>query len=278
MRRKHRNFIDIMTSAPLREMAQRISMLLLVTLGVALLVLSKTNPAFVSSVRMTVTGALMPMAQVMASPVEAVSELVATGREWVALHSEVDRLRAENAELRRSNYALREMEAENVALRKLMNMVPGGQARYVTARLVTDNTGPFMNAALITGGSNDGVHKNQAVITTQGLIGRVIESGATSARVLLITDVNSRIPVMGESSREKAILTGNNSPYPVLSYLSNDVRLKKGEVVMTSGDGGLFPPDVPVGVVHSVDHGVVRIDPLADLNRLEYVTVVDYAL
>ncbi len=278
MRRKHRNFIDIMTSAPLREMAQRISMLLLVTLGLAFLVLSKTNPAFVSSVRMTVTGALMPMAQVMASPVEAVSELVATGREWVALHSEVDRLRAENAELRRSNYALREMEAENVALRKLMNMVPGGQARYVTARLVTDNTGPFMNAALITGGSNDGVHKNQAVITTQGLIGRVIESGATSARVLLITDVNSRIPVMGESSREKAILTGNNSPYPVLSYLSNDVRLKKGEVVMTSGDGGLFPPDVPVGVVHSVDHGVVRIDPLADLNRLEYVTVVDYAL
>lgn len=275
---KRLRYIHILVHLPVRDAVQRAALALLASLGVALLVLSKTSPAFVSSVRMTVTDALLPVVEVVASPLEAVSNVIARGREWVVLGKELRNLRAENAQLRQQELEASALLAENKALRELMHSVPGGQTHYVTARLVADNAGPFMNAALIGGGTQEGVVKDQAVIAAAGLVGRVVESGATSARVLLLTDVNSRVPVIGEISREKAILSGDNSAQPVLTYLSNDSRLKPGERIMTSGDGGVFPPGVAVGEVSLLEKMSARVRLAVDYGKLEYVTVVDYSL
>lgn len=275
---KRQKNIHILSHLPLRELAQRGSFGLLVGLGVMLLILSKTSPVFVASLRMAVTDALLPVVEVVASPLEAVNHAAARGREWVALGAEVRQLRAENAHLRQQQLEAVALLAENKALRDLMRSVPGGQTHYVTARLVADHGGPFVNAALIGGGQKEGIRKNQAVIGAAGLVGRVVEAGDTSARVLLLTDVNSRVPVMGEISREKAILTGDNSAYPVLSYLSNGSRLRPGERIVTSGDGGVFPPGVVVGEVGAVEKMSARVKLAVDYGKLEYVTVIDYRL
>jgi len=116
------------------------------------------------------------------------------------------------------------------------------------------------------------------VISGEGLVGRLTEVGVRAARVLLITDLNSRVPVIVESSHTAAVLAGDNSERPRLVYLGNAKDIKIGDRVVTSGEGGIFPPGLPVGVVAALDSGLPRVEPYAELSELGYVMAVDYGL
>jgi rod shape-determining protein MreC len=110
-----------------------------------------------------------------------------------------------------------------------------------------------------------------------GLVGRIAEVGDRASRVLLLTDLNSRIPVTLQGSHERAILAGDNSPRPLLAYLAPNAKPEVGERVVTSGDGGVFPPGIPVGVIVSVG-GQVRVATSSDLSVIDYVKIVDFGL
>ncbi len=110
------------------------------------------------------------------------------------------------------------------------------------------------------------------------MVGRVIEVGEWSARVLLITDINARIPVSLESSRMRAVMAGDNSDQPRLLYLPPESPVAVGERVVTSGNGGLFPAGIPIGVVASVGERGIKVQPLADLGRIEHLRLVDYGI
>ncbi len=154
--------------------------------------------------------------------------------------------------------------------------MPDARARFVSARVVADPGGAFVRSKIVNSGRREGVTKGQAVITGAGLAGRIFEAGLHSARVLLITDINSRIPVVVESSRDRAILTGDNGPQPRLAFLASSAQVAKGDRIVTSGQGGLFPEGLPIGTVASVKDGVARVVPLVDFDRMEFVRVVDY--
>jgi rod shape-determining protein MreC len=111
----------------------------------------------------------------------------------------------------------------------------------------------------------------------QGLIGRITEIGNWSARVLLITDLNSRIPVILEGTRTHAILAGDNGPAPYLLYLPKAAAVNVGDRLVTAGHDGVFPTGLAVGRVAGIEDGKIRVEPLADLDRLEYVQIVDGA-
>ena len=110
-----------------------------------------------------------------------------------------------------------------------------------------------------------------------GLAGRAAAVGLRSARVLLITDINSRVPVVVEASRHRAILTGDNSGLPRLAFLPANAAVRSGDMVVTSGHGGVFPPGLPVGRISRSDDGVVRVQPFVKFERLEFVRVVDFS-
>jgi rod shape-determining protein MreC len=95
---------------------------------------------------------------------------------------------------------------------------------------------------------------------------------------LLLTDINSHIPVVVEGSRAKAILSGDNSDRGRLSYLAPNSSAAPGNRVVTSGHGGAFPPGLPVGVIAAIQDGIVRVEPFVHRYQLDYVTVVDYGL
>jgi rod shape-determining protein MreC len=141
---------------------------------------------------------------------------------------------------------------------------------------VADTGGPFVHTLLIDAGAERGVEVGMAAVDERGLIGRVIQAGTRSARVLLLTDFNSRIPVIVESSRDHAILEGDNSPRPVLRFLPLNPQLKLGDRVLTSGDGGLLPPGLVVGEISSVTDSKVRVSPYVDWARLDYLSVLRY--
>ena len=111
-----------------------------------------------------------------------------------------------------------------------------------------------------------------------GLVGRVTEVGSRTARVLLITDLNSRIPVIMETSRARAILVGTNGARPRLLYWPEGVQPQEGERIVTSADANAFPANLPVGTVHHTASGVPEVQPFAMLNRLEVVRIFDYGL
>ena len=131
---------------------------------------------------------------------------------------------------------------------------------------------------MVNAGSENGVTRGQAAMTGEGLAGRVSEVGTRAARVLLITDLNSRVPVVVDGTRQRAILAGDNSARPSLRYRDADGMVRVGDRIITSGEGGVFPPGLPVGVVASVDGEAPRVEPYAALSRLDYLRLVDYGL
>jgi rod shape-determining protein MreC len=135
-----------------------------------------------------------------------------------------------------------------------------------------------MRTVMVNAGADQGAARGQAAIAEGGLIGRLTEVGSRAARVLLITDLNSRIPVVIPTSRTSAVLAGDNSDRPQLAFASEPKAVKIGDRVVTSGDGGVFPPGLPVGVVAALDHGNARVEPYAELRTLDYVLLVDYGL
>jgi rod shape-determining protein MreC len=106
----------------------------------------------------------------------------------------------------------------------------------------------------------------------------VTEVGDRAARVLMITDLNSRIPVAIDGNHDRAILAGDNTDRPQLAYVGPHTKINIGDRVVTSGDGGVFPPGMPVGTIASVDGGLIRVEPFADLSRIEFLRVVDFGL
>ncbi len=94
--------------------------------------------------------------------------------------------------------------------------------------------------------------------------------------MLLITDINSRIPVVVEATRERAVLAGDNSSRPRLVFLPNDAEVAPGDRIVTSGHGGVFPPGLPVGAVASTGEEGIRVQPFADWDRMEYLRLADY--
>ena len=111
------------------------------------------------------------------------------------------------------------LDAENRQLRTMLHFVPDPRSSFISARVIGDHTGAFVREVLISAGEKSGLRKGQAAMTGDGLAGRVSEVGARSARVLLLTDINSRVPVVVERTRDRAILAGDNSNRPQLLYL-----------------------------------------------------------
>ncbi len=262
---------------PGKQWYYRASLSMMVGFAIALMIMSKTNNPNISRLRMQIADAVTPVIAFVGRPMDTFYDAGTWLTEMAALRKENVMLKNQNAELMQWQGAAKSMEAENESLRKLMNVVSSHKSGYITTRVVSDVSGPYVHSALISGGSKDGIVKDQPVMSESGLMGRIVDTGESSARVLLLNDINSRVPVIAENAQIKSILVGNNSGLPSLSYLASDNKIQVGDRIVTSGDGGVFPKGLAVGVVTSVDDGIVSVQPFVDPSKAEYVTVVDYS-
>jgi rod shape-determining protein MreC len=154
-------------------------------------------------------------------------------------------------------------------------MPPAERALAATsARVVADSGGVFVHTLLVDAGAEQGVRDGMAAVNAQGLVGRVVDVGRRSARVLLVTDLNSRIPVVLERSGDQAILEGDNSPEPVLRFLPMNPGLAVGDRVLTSGRGGLLPPGLLIGQISRIGGRGVAVRPFVDWSRLDYLSLL----
>jgi rod shape-determining protein MreC len=220
-----------------------------------------------------------PALEAIARPVAVANRAIVDLKEFAILREENARLREENARLLAWQTAARRLENENDRLRELSQFREGPEASFITARIVGDSISAYVRGALLNVGRKAGVASGQAVVTAEGLAGRIAEVGENSARVLFVTDVNSRLPVQIERTRERAILAGDNSALMRLTLAQTVQGVQRGDRIVTSGHGGSFPLGIPVGeVVQAGDGTSVKVRPFADFSRLEFVRVVDYGV
>ena len=232
----------------------------------------------VENVRARFVDGLAPVLDALARPVAIAGNVAHRVTSYLDLQTENERLRAENAKLMQWQNTALGLENENKELRQLLRYAPEPKLAFISARVIADAGGPFVRSLIVTAGKTDGVREGMAAMTGEGLIGRVVEAGEWSSRILLITDLNSRIPVVITGSGDHAILAGDNAPRLKLLYLPQDAILKPGVRVLTSGHGGVFPPNLPVGMVISTAKGAYEIAPLASLGRINQVRLVDFNL
>lgn len=265
-------------SSPFGAWGQRFAFIFLIAVAFALMLLSRADSDFAERARTSVSDFFSPVLSLFASPVESVGDVIQEVRDMAGLRAENVALRAENQRLLAWQARAQQLEAENAALRELNNFAANPGVSQITARVIADGSNAFVRSLLVQAGTHDGVVKGQAAVTGRGLVGRVTAVGERASRVLLVTDINSRIPVQLQRSRERAVMAGDNSSYPTLVYLSPESDIKVGDHVVTSGHGGVFPKGLPVGVVISAKDGQIRIRPNFDWSRIEYLRLIDYEL
>jgi len=274
---KVRSFGVLRLAQPMKAAIQRFAFLLLAASAAALLVLGKADVALIERLRAAANDGALPILEVLRQPVAAVHSVIVEANELLNLRSENARLRQENARLLEWQDVARRYERDNASFRRLLKMTDGPVATFISAHVVGDSASAFVRTMLIDAGSRDGVEKGQAVVNDLGLVGRVIEVGQRSARVLLLTDLNSRIPITVESSHYRGIIAGDNTDRPRIEYLPPTAQVQVGDRIITSGDGGFLPPGLAIGQITSIDGGVIRAQPFVNWNRLDVVSLVRYS-
>jgi len=265
-------------SPPRRAAVQRVALPLLVLVSATMVILGKADQVLFESLRVAVSDTASPALDVLSRPLGALGHLMDRARDFVAVYQNNARLAEENEKLLRWQQAAFRLASENARLRELLKLTPEPATTFITARVIANSGGAYVRSLMIHAGSENGVERGQAAVTGEGLVGRVSEVGRQAARVLLVTDLNSRVPVIVEGPQQRALLTGDNSERPCLRYLNAGAEIKVGDRVVTSGQGGVFPPGLPVGVVASLDGEAPRVEPYVEMSRVEYLRIVDYGL
>ncbi|MSP80557.1 MAG: rod shape-determining protein MreC [Rhodospirillales bacterium] len=263
---------------PMRGLLHRFAYFGLIAAAFGLMIFGKVDALLMDRVRVHVVDAVAPILDALSRPAAAVDNAIVAGREFARIHEENATLRTEVEKLRQWESAARHLENENESLKTLLGWAPPPEAIFVTARVIADTGGTFVHSMIVGAGARDGVKKGLVVMTGEGLAGRIASVGNHSARLLLLTDLNSRIPAIVERTRTRAILVGDNTDRPRLVYLSDGGAVTASDRIVTSGHGGVFPPGLPIGVVISVAENGVLVKPFVERARLEFVRVVDFGL
>ncbi|MCC7284492.1 MAG: rod shape-determining protein MreC [Acetobacteraceae bacterium] len=268
----------IRLSVPLRQALARLVLPLLVAASFALMLLGKADALLAERMRTRLSDLLTPLYAVLAEPARSVRDVAEEVQELISLRTENARLREENARLRQWHNAALRLETEVVQLRAQLGFVPEARGTFRTAKVVADSGGAYARAVLIATGPQTPVARGQVAVDATGLVGRITDVGSRSARIMLITDLNSRIPVMVERTRATAMLTGTNGPRPRLAHwLDGSEPPRPGDRIVTAAQANAFPPGLPVGIVVE-GRGGLEVAPAADLDRLEMVRVFDFGL
>ena len=248
-------------------------------IALLLVLVHKIDINIVSGVSRSVMFVVTPLIHVASLPAEGLGYGYKKIAEIMYIHEENERLRQENQELYLLKDRMRALQTENRIFKKLLHHIDIPQTKSYTARVIAENDNAFSNSLILyLGNAADFIKSGYAVVNASGLIGRIEIVSGKYARVTLITDINSKIPVMVERTRVRGILTGDNTPTPKMVFIPLEAELTVGDRIVTSGVAGVFPAGLPIGKISSIEKNNVTIKTFTNLERLEYVKIVDYGL
>ena len=208
------------------------------------------------------------------APVTASVNILRDFQSYRRIHEQNRELRRELQQMKAWKEAALQLEQENARLLDLNNVRLDPRLTYITGVVMADSGSPFRQSVLLNVGARDGVIDGWAAMDGIGLVGRISGTGDGTARVLLLTDTSSRVPVTIQPSGQQAMLSGDNSAVPPIEFLEHADQVRPGDRVVSSGDGGVFPAGLLIGQVAQDPGGRLRVRLAADFERLEYLRVL----
>jgi rod shape-determining protein MreC len=246
-------------------------------LAVALILFGKARSSLFDDARTNLSDWMRPALSVTRAPMEAAGKWLSSIGEFFWVYQENLRLKEENARLKQWHNKALVLDERLKRYQLLLHAVPDPAMSSVVARVIGRANHPFLQTIILDAGKANGVKPGQAVIDQRGMIGRVYLTGERTSWVILLTDLNSRIPVSIEPNTDQAIMTGDNSPMPMIETLARGVQLKADAQVVTSGDGDILPAGIPIGVIVPVGN-TYRVALFADQTTAQDVEIVDFKI
>ena len=251
---------------------QRFSLFALIILSLILIFFETVESKPLNFVRSFIKDTIYRGSLIVSSPARSLTDFSAFVKGHVNLYDNYNQLREENYKLKNTISNSDFLKLENNQLRKLIDEQISSPSNLVSARVLLDKTSPYLNSFIINVGNNKNIKNGMAVLDGENFIGRIVDVNFFSSRVLLISDLNSKIPIIVEPSGSHAILSGHGLEMPTLEYLPENYKLQDGDKIYTSGKEGIFSPGIPIGEVKIKDESV-KVILFSDLNQTTFVNI-----
>jgi rod shape-determining protein MreC len=262
-----------------RKSNAQLPLVIVIALAVVLVLLGKAQSGLFDHARAKITDVMAPALEHVRAPVQGTARWIGSVTEIFSVYQENLKLKEENARLRQWRNVAIVLQGRVGRYQTLLHAVSDPKLNAVLARVIGRASRPFLQTMILDAGREDHALPGEAVMDARGMIGRIYIAGQRTSWVILLTDLNSRIPVTIAPASAKggtiqAIMTGDNTATPTLDMVSHTVALHAGDQVTSSGDGGLLPAGLPVGTVVEDGSGGWRVALLADADSSQDVEIL----
>jgi rod shape-determining protein MreC len=255
---------------------KKIEFIILIIVCLTSIIISKNNKNFIDKISLYFVEISLPISHIISSPFKLSSDMIFSFKELSLARSENRFLKKENERLKSIYIKALNISQENKELSGLLKFIKNKSLKYQSVRLITNSSHSYSNNIIINAGKNDGIEENNVIISEESIIGRVFQVGDNISRVLTINNENSKIPVITSNSREKGILSGNNSKIMTIDYLEKNHKIKVGDFVYTSGDGEYLQPGLLIGKVVKVKNKHVEVIANQNPNSANLAVISKY--
>ena len=269
------DFIIAIRSAFLkRGTKQRFSLFVLLFSSIFLIVLGKFNFTAINYLKITINEVVYRTSFVASIPEKYITYSYRAIEEHIKLYKDYNFQKEELEKLKYEKYEVKFLEAENKRLKKVLNDI-NYSSELVIAKVIIDKKSPFLRSIIINKGSKNNIKKGMSVLSDSYLIGKVVEVNYMTSRVLLLSDLNSKIPVTIEPGSIQSILSGDGENSGNIQYTKDNLPIADGSIIYTSGTGGLLKSGIPIGKIEQ-NENQNSVNFFIDFSQLRYVKVSSY--
>ena len=270
------DFVIAIRSAFLKKgTKQRFSLIALLFFSITLIVLGKYNFVGINYLKVIINEVVYRSSYIVSVPEKYAAYSYNTIRDHIILYKDYDILKKKLKKIESQKYNIDFLIAENQKLKKTLEDVSYSSHEQL-AKVLIDKESPFLRSIIINKGTKHNITKGMTVLNDNYLVGKVVEVNFSTARVLLLSDLNSKTPVTIEPGSVQAILSGTGKNSGIIQYSKEKLPINVGSIVFTSGAGGLFKEGVPVGKIAEINNKKV-INFFSDFSQLGFVKVVLYS-
>ena len=270
------DFVIAIRSAFLKKgTKQRFSLIALLFFSITLIVLGKYNFVGINYLKVIINEVVYRSSYIVSVPEKYAAYSYNTIRDHIILYKDYDILKKKLKKIESQKYNIDFLIAENQKLKKTLEDVSYSSHEQL-AKVLIDKESPFLRSIIINKGTKHNIKKGMTVLNDNYLVGKVVEVNFSTARVLLLSDLNSKTPVTIEPGSVQAILSGTGKNSGIIQYSKENLPINVGNIVFTSGAGGLFKEGIPVGKIAEINNKKV-INFFSDFSQLGFVKVVLYS-
>ncbi len=270
------DFIIAVRSAFLKKgTRQRFSLVALLFFSVVLIVLGKFNFVAIKYLKIGLNEIVYRTSFIASIPEKYIGNSLQAIEKHLRIYDDFNVIEEELKKFKLEKYNSKFLKSENKRLKKILEDITYS-SNSIIAKVLIDKQSPFLRSIIINKGSNSDLKKGMAVLSDNYLVGKIVEVNYTSSRVLLLSDLNSRVPVSIEPGSIQSILSGDGGDSAKIQYSKSDLEIKEGSIVYTSGTGGLLKPGIPIGKIEN-NENKQTVKFFSDFSQIRYIKVSSYS-